>query len=321
MQLSLRRFVAVKVLTSRATNGKRFTRQWQEAQILARLHHPNIVQIYEVVFHDGLLYLIMEFVEGSTLCERTTNRLLSPREAAELTATLAAAIQAVHEAGIFHRDLKPGNVLMTSGGEPKITDFGLAKQRSNINLLTTQDSILGTPSYMAPEQAAGDVAQIGVASDVYSLGAILYELLAGRPPFLGATVLDTLSQIREREPVPLRHLQPQVPRDVETICLKCLDKAPLRRYISAESLASDLCGSYREKRLLRVVRTHGNVRRVLSNAGPPFALRLRRSFYLLQPRLFSLGLLGDNVKSLRQQIWSNRSRMPTHRRCPGCWAE
>ena len=240
MQLSLRRFVAVKVLTSRATNGKRFTRQWQEAQILARLHHPNIVQIYEVVFHDGLLYLIMEFVEGSTLCERTTNRLLSPREAAELTATLAAAIQAVHEAGIFHRDLKPGNVLMTSGGEPKITDFGLAKQRSNINLLTTQDSILGTPSYMAPEQAAGDVAQIGVASDVYSLGAILYELLAGRPPFLGATVLDTLSQIREREPVPLRHLQPQVPRDVETICLKCLDKAPLRRYISAESLASDL---------------------------------------------------------------------------------
>ena len=129
---------------------------------------------------------------------------------------------------------------MTSGGEPKITDFGLAKQRSNINLLTTQDSILGTPSYMSPEQAAGDVAQIGVASDVYSLGAILYELLAGRPPFLGATVLDTLSQISEREPVPLRHLQPQVPRDLETICLKCLDKAPLRRYISAESLASDL---------------------------------------------------------------------------------
>jgi formylglycine-generating enzyme required for sulfatase activity/tRNA A-37 threonylcarbamoyl transferase component Bud32 len=240
LQQSLHRLVAVKILTTPATDEKRLARQRQEAQILAHLKHPNVVQIHEVVFHKGVFYLVMELIVGSTLSDRAKDRLFSAREAAQLICTLAEAVQAVHEAGILHRDLKPSNVIITEAGEPKITDFGLAKQRSNTNLLTTQDSILGTPSYMAPEQAVGDVASIGVESDVYSLGAILYELLTGRPPFLGATVLDTLSQIRNRDPVPPRHFQPQIPRDLETICLKCLNKSPSQRYVTSQALAEDL---------------------------------------------------------------------------------
>ena len=171
---------------------------------------------------------------------RVEGKLLTPHESAQAALTLAVAVQAVHEAGVLHRDLKPSNVLLTAAGELKISDFGLAKLRSSSSLLTTTDSVLGTPSYMAPEQAVGDAHSIGPEADVYSLGAILYELLTGRAPFLGATVLDTLSLIRSQEPVAPRQLQPNIPRDLETICLKCLAKSPKHRYTTAAALAGDL---------------------------------------------------------------------------------
>ena len=239
-QQSLDRLVAIKIMAIRGTDEKRLSRQRQEADILAHFQHPHVVHIYEVVTDRQFLYLVMEYIDGQTLERRSGERSLPPRDAARLISILAETVHAVHEAGVLHRDLKPSNILLTSAGKPKITDFGLAKLESNSNLLTTQDSILGTPGYMAPEQASGDVQSIGRESDVYSLGAILYELLGGRPPFLGATVLDTLHLIREREPVRLRHLQPNTPRDLETICLKCLNKAPKYRYATAQALADDL---------------------------------------------------------------------------------
>ncbi len=241
-QQALGRFVAIKVLGIAGADGKQLARQRQEAEILARLHHPNVVHIYEVREYRGCLHLVMEFVDGSTLADRA-GATLGTDEAARLTLMLADTVQAVHEAGILHRDLKPSNVLVTSAGELKITDFGLAKFRSGgpgAPGLTTADSVLGTPSYMAPEQAVGDARSVGPQTDVYSLGAILYELLTGRPPFLGATVLDTLSLIRSQEPVAPRQLQPHLPRDLETICLHCLNKTSSNRYTSASALADDL---------------------------------------------------------------------------------
>jgi formylglycine-generating enzyme required for sulfatase activity len=182
----------------------------------------------------------MEYVCGTTLSGHNNGRPTTPAEAARLTLSLAQTIHAVHEAGILHRDLKPSNVLLTPAGGLKVSDFGLAKLNAGSSLLTAADSVLGTPSYMAPEQAVGEAHTIGPEADVYSLGAILYELLTGRPPFLGATVLDTLSMIRIREPVSPRQLQPRTPRDLETICLKCLAKAPRQRYVTAAALAEDL---------------------------------------------------------------------------------
>ena len=239
-QESLDRFVAIKVVAIRGADAKQLARQRQEAEILARLHHPNVVHIYEVRDHRGCLHLVMEYMEGKTLAARVEGRLPAPDESARIASTLADTVQAVHEAGVLHRDLKPSNVLLTAAGEPKISDFGLAKLRSNGSLLTTTDSVLGTPSYMAPEQAMGEAHSTGPEADVYSLGAILYELLTGRAPFLGATVLDTLSLIRSQEPVAPRHLQPNMPRDLETICLKCLAKTPKQRYATAAGLANDL---------------------------------------------------------------------------------
>ena len=238
-QKSLGRHVAIKVVRTPGADARQLARQRQEAEILARLQHPNIVHIYEVHEARGCLYLVMEFVAGATLADRIKGRPLPPQEAAQVAETLADAVQAVHAAGVLHRDLKPSNVLQAAAGELKITDFGLAKLQTGGHSLTAPDSIMGTPSYMAPEQALGDPHAIGPAADVYSLGAILYELLTGRPPFLGATLLDTLSLIRTEEPVPPRRLQPQLPRDLETICLKCLAKSPGQRYESAAALAAD----------------------------------------------------------------------------------
>ena len=239
-QQSLDRFVAIKVVSIPGADAKLLARQRQEAEILARLHHPNVVHIYEVRDHRGCLHLVMEYVDGTTLAARVRGILPAPVESARLALTLADTVQAVHEAGVLHRDLKPSNVLQSAAGELKISDFGLAKLRANDSLLTTSESVLGTPSYMAPEQAMGNVHSTGPEADVYSLGAILYELLTGRAPFLGATVLDTLSLIRSQEPMAPRHLQPNVPRDLETICLKCLAKSPKQRYGTAAELADDL---------------------------------------------------------------------------------
>ncbi len=240
-QCSLGREVALKMLKEapgdRAQQMERFQR---EAATIARLKHPNIVQIHEIGEHHGLPFLCLEYVAGGTLAERLRKGPLPPREAATLVQALAQTMHSVHQEGIIHRDLKPGNVLLTADGVPRITDFGLARLLDSQSELTQTGFVLGTPSYMAPEQAAGKVHEIGPATDVYALGAILYELLTGRPPFVGATVLETLEQVRTLDPVSPISLQPRVPRDLETICLKCLEKEARRRYPSAEALARDL---------------------------------------------------------------------------------
>jgi tetratricopeptide (TPR) repeat protein/predicted Ser/Thr protein kinase len=239
-QLSLGRDVAIKVVPLSAADPKHVARQTQEAEILARLKHPNVVHVYEVIHHCGCMYLVMEYIDGPTLNEFTGGKPLKPDVAARFVLSLAEAIRVVHQAGVLHRDLKPPNVLVAAGDQVRITDFGLAKSQSADSRLTTNDSVLGTPSYMSPEQAFGGAGSSGPETDVYSLGAILYELLTGRPPFLGATVLDTLSLIRQQDPVPPRQLQPKVPRDLDTICLHCLNKLPANRYRTADGLADDL---------------------------------------------------------------------------------
>jgi serine/threonine protein kinase len=197
------------------------------------------VQIHEVGEHHGLPYFSLEFCPGGSLEKKLSGTPLPPAEAAKLVRTLAAAVQAAHDKGILHRDLKPANVLLAEDGTPKITDFGLAKKLGDQGQTRTGD-LMGTPSYMAPEQADGKRKEIGPAVDVYALGAILYELLVGKPPFRGVTLLDTLDQVRSQEPVPPSRLQPTIPRDLERICLKCLSKDPHQRYASANKIAEDL---------------------------------------------------------------------------------
>jgi serine/threonine-protein kinase len=239
-QLGLNRWVALKmVLAGAHAGGQQLARFRIEAEAVARLQHPNIVQVYEIGESDGLPYISLEFVGGGCLTDKIHRRPQPPREAADLIETLARAMQYAHEHGIVHRDLKPGNVLLTPDGMAKITDFGLAKRLEGDSSQTRTGTVLGTPSYMAPEQAAGKK-DVGPAADVYALGAMLYELLAGRPPFQAETVAQTVLQVMRDEPVPPRRLQPPVPRDLETVCLKCLQKEPQRRYASAGALADDL---------------------------------------------------------------------------------
>ena len=211
-----------------------------EARAVARLQHPHIVQIFEVGEHDGLPFFALEFLDGGSLAGQLDGTPWADRRAAVLVEKLAAAVEHAHEHGIVHRDLKPGNVLLLADGSPKITDFGLAKGVERDGGKTQTGAILGTPNYMAPEQARGAAAEVGPRTDVYALGVILYELLTGRVPFLGATTLDTLEQVCQQNPVPPRQLQPRASRDLETICLKCLEKRPENRYASARALAADL---------------------------------------------------------------------------------
>jgi serine/threonine protein kinase len=240
-QLSLKRFVAIKVLRMDAYADAGATARFQsEAEAAARFQHPNIVQVYEVGEHDGLGYLVLEYAAGGGLDRRLAESLQDPRSSARLIETLARAIHFAHERGIIHRDLKPANVLLTEDGVPKITDFGLAKLLEREEELTAHGEILGTPSYMAPEQVRGQTDKIRPATDVYSLGAILYEMLTGRPPFKGTTPLSTLEQVSSQEPLSPGKIQRNVPRDLETICLKCLNKEPGRRYATASELAEDL---------------------------------------------------------------------------------
>jgi WD40 repeat protein len=239
-QPSLKRFVALKmVLAGQHADPTDLVRFRQEATMVARLQHPNIVQIYEVGEHDGLSYLALEFVEGGTLAKKTAGLPQTPREAARKVELLARAVEYAHQRGVLHRDLKPGNVLLTPDGAPKLTDFGLARELGGEGM-TVSGTVVGTPGYLAPEQAEGGKAALGAATDVYALGAILYSLLTGRPPFQGASRLDTIRQTLEREPTRPGQLNPKVPRDLETITLKCLQKHPARRYASAAELADDL---------------------------------------------------------------------------------
>jgi WD40 repeat protein len=238
-QVHPRRLVVLKMVLAGAHAGaERRARFLAEADALARLSHPNIVQIYEVGENDGVPFLALEFMAGGSLARQLGGVPMQPRSAAALVEKLAGAVHYAHQQGIIHRDLKPANVMLAADGTPKIIDFGLAKQ--DRPELTATGAILGTPSYMAPEQAAGDNRVVGPAADIYGLGAVLYELLTGRPPFQGASALDTLEQVRSQEPVSPSQLQPRVPRDVCTICLKSLHKEPGRRYSYAGELADDL---------------------------------------------------------------------------------
>jgi tetratricopeptide (TPR) repeat protein len=241
LQASLNRLVALKMIRSGPlADLEELARFRQEAEAVARLQHPNVVQIYEVGEHGGHPFLALEFVEGGSLAARLAGTPQPARQAAELVETLARAIHDAHGRGIVHRDLKPANVLLTRDGTPKISDFGLAKRLDVEAGRTPSGAVLGTPSYMAPEQARGKSREVGPLADVYALGAVLYELLTGRPPFRGETAADTLLQVLSEEPVSPSRLQPKVPRDLETICLKCLQKDPRRRYASALDLAEDL---------------------------------------------------------------------------------
>jgi predicted Ser/Thr protein kinase/tetratricopeptide (TPR) repeat protein len=240
-QLRLGRVVALKMALAEAYAGPRERERFQrEAEAVAALRHPNIVQIYDVGDSEGRPYFTMEYVEGGSLAQKLAGTPQPARQAAALLATLAGAVQAAHQSRVVHRDLKPANVLLTADGTPKITDFGLARRLDGPAGLTRTGTALGTPSYMAPEQVGGPSSAVGPAVDIYALGAILYELLTGRPPFRGASVLETLEYVSTTEPVPPSRLVPMVPRDAETITLKCLQKEPARRYGSAAALAEDL---------------------------------------------------------------------------------
>jgi serine/threonine protein kinase len=240
-QTALDRTVALKMILAGAHAGTEERRRFQdEAEAAARLQHPNIVQVYEVGDAGGLPYCSLEFCPGGSLADRLRGEPLVPKEAARLTETLARAVQAAHAAGIVHRDLKPANVLLAADGTPKVSDFGLAKRLDGPPGQTASGAVIGTPSSMAPEQAGGKSKEVGPATDVYALGAILYELLTGRPPFRTANPLDTLLLVVSEEPVPPSHLQPGVPWDLEAVVLKCLEKEPRRRYSSAQELAEEL---------------------------------------------------------------------------------
>jgi eukaryotic-like serine/threonine-protein kinase len=239
-QLSLNRRVALKMIGAGAhANARQLARFHLEAEMLASLQHPHIVQVHEVGEHDGCPYMALEFVAGGALDQHLAGQPQPARPAAQLVQTLARAMHCAHQRGIIHRDLKPANVLVTRDGTPKITDFGLAK-RLEEDSNTCTGTILGTPSYMAPEQAAGKVKEVGPLADVYALGALLYEMLTGKPPFLAESPMATVQQVTSQDPEPPSRCCPGVPRDLETICLKCLAKDPRQRYASAEALAEDL---------------------------------------------------------------------------------
>jgi eukaryotic-like serine/threonine-protein kinase len=239
-QVSLNRLVAIKMILGGSFAGDLTVQRFRkEAEAGAQLDHPNIVPIYEVGEHEGQHYFAMKLIEGGSLAAARSAAPAESRSAAKRVATVACAVHHAHQRGILHRDLKPGNILIDAEGEPHITDFGLARRIEGDSRLTQSGAIVGTPCYMAPEQALTTLA------DVYSLGAILYEQLTGRPPFQAETPLDTALQVVERDPIAPRTLNPKVDADVETICLKCLAKEPNGRYESAAALADDL------ERLLR----------------------------------------------------------------------
>src|SRR5262245_39305595 len=228
------------VLAGASASPHDLARFRSEAEAVAQLAHPNIVQIYEIGEQNGCPYLALEYIGGGSLAQQLDGTPVAAKQAAELVMSLARAVHHAHQRGIVHRDLKPANVLLLADGTPKIADFGLAKRADADYTHTQTGAILGSPSYMAPEQASGAIHKIGPATDVYALGVILYELLTGRPPFKGASLMETIEQVREHDPAPPRSLQPKIPRELEIICLKCLEKQPLRRYESAAALAKDL---------------------------------------------------------------------------------
>jgi uncharacterized protein (TIGR03067 family) len=248
IQAGLNRPVALKmILAGEYAGGAERERFRREAEAVARLCHPNIVQVHEVGEVEGRLFFSLEFLEGGSLAERLGGKPQPPGTAARIVRSLAEAVQHAHEHGIVHRDLKPANILLAGSADlalelcvPKVADFGLAKRLEQEAGQTRSGAVVGTPSYMAPEQAEGKSREVGPAADVWALGVILYEMLLGRPPFQAATAMDTILQVVSEEAAPPRRLNPSVPRDLEVICLKCLEKIPARRYAKAQELADDL---------------------------------------------------------------------------------
>ena len=242
----LKRLVALKmILAGQMASDEERLRFLREAELAANLDHPNIVPIYEVSEFQGCPFFCMKLIEGESLSQQIKLKKQEqggypPEAAAQLTATLARSVHFAHERGFLHCDLKPSNILIERDGRPYITDFGLAKRASEDSALSISGAILGTPSYMAPEQASGSRKRLSAATDVYGLGAILYELLTGSPPFRNETVMETVVDVLERDPSPPRELRPEIPKELETICLKCLEKSPQQRYPSAAALAEEL---------------------------------------------------------------------------------
>jgi serine/threonine-protein kinase len=269
---SLGRMAAVKMILGGQHAGERAVARFvREGQALARLKHRNVVQVYDFDEHEGLPYYAMELVEGGSLQALLAEGAIEPREAASLVRELALAVEYLHGAGVLHRDLKPANILLDQDGTPKIADFGLAKLLDrepgdpSDSTLTLSGTVLGTAAYMAPEQVDGRLAQIGIRTDVYALGAILYECLTGQPPFVAPTKVKILDLVRSKEVVPPSRLRPGIPPGLEAICLKCLEKLPARRYATAQALADALDQWIREEwapgwlaRTLRRVRPYAN---------------------------------------------------------------
>src|SRR5437867_1415414 len=240
-QKSLNRTVALKVISLGQWASKAHLKRFRlEAEAAARLEHPGIVPIHEVGERDGSCYFSMKFVEGGQLDEVVRRAPMSIRQATELIAKVARTVHYAHEHGILHRDIKPGNILLDQKGEPHLTDFGLARLVETESTVTRTKEVLGTPSYMAPEQAVRETKKLTSATDVYGLGAVLYQLLTGQPPFVGGTTYETVKLLLETEPRQPRLLNSKIDRDLETICLKCFEKDPKRRYPAAAGLAEDL---------------------------------------------------------------------------------
>jgi eukaryotic-like serine/threonine-protein kinase len=240
-QVSLKRLVALKmILAGQFATPSELRRFHVEAEAAANLDHPHIVSIYEIGEHEGQHYFSMKLMEGGSLSHHLPRFTADLPSAVQLLVQVSQAVHYAHQRGVLHRDLKPSNILLDAQGKPAVADFGLAKFIAGDSTLTGSGQIMGTPSYMSPEQASGQKDVLTTATDVYSLGAILYQVLTGQPPFKGTSVLETMQQVQEREPEHPRALNPRVDRDLETICLKCLEKQPQRRYASAEALAEDL---------------------------------------------------------------------------------
>ncbi len=312
--LRLGRIVAIKRIAESAyAQPAQLQRFLAEAELVARLRHANIVAIHAIGQQGGRPFLSLEFAEGGNLAQRLARGPISARQAAELVEALACAVGAAHLAGIIHRDLKPSNVLLTADDVAKISDFGLAKLLDDESVRTLSGEVMGTPSYMAPEQAEGHSRAVGPAADIYALGAILYQALVGRPPFLGGSAIETLKLVATTEVVPPRRQRPEVPRDLETICLKCLEKEPGRRYAGAAALTEDL-RRFMDGRPIaaRPVGAVGRLgrwgRRNPTLAGTTAALVL--AFALGTPTLFGLWL---RARADHTRAESERHRAETER--------
>lgn len=309
-QNSLNRTVAIKmILAGKLAGSVEVQRFLREAEAAANLQHPNIVAIHEVGEHDGQHYFSMDYVEGRDLGSLVRAGAMQPQRAARYVKTIALAIHFAHQRGTLHRDLKPQNVLIDASDQPRITDFGLAKFLEDDSGLTHTGAVMGSPSYMSPEQASGRIDQVGPASDVYALGAILYELVTGRPPFREGTAMATLRKVMEADPTPPRKVNVNVPLDLETICLKCLEKSPQQRYHSARDLADDLQRFLdREPILARPV---SPLRKVISwTRRHPMTLAAVGTLILIGLGVFTFKLIEENAFLRAQHANPALSRQP-----------